>query len=268
VRNSRDKRNVLAADESESRSGLALRAFDWSHRDAVAAVVAASALGAIVINALFMQIGPHPAPMFKSAGAPTVAVTSAAGTTAAVAARARLPEPGSGKPEPARSTPRPVAEIIADMQRELARRGFFDGVVDGRRGPRTEAAIHDFEVATGMPLNLEPTEDLLAAMRRSTLKAPKRTPTAGTASATAPRPPVGVRNDPIAEVLAPSKRVLALQRALAEHGYGQIKPTGVMDAATRAAIEKFERDRKLPVTGEASDRVVRELTEAIGRPLD
>ena len=36
-----------------------------------------------------------------------------------------------------------------------------------------------------------------------------------------------VRNDPIAQLMAPSKRVLAIQRALSDFGYGQIKPTGV-----------------------------------------
>ena len=205
MRNSRDKGRVLAGGEGESRSGLVAGALGWSRRDAVAAVVAVSAVGAIVINALFMQNGPHPAPMFNSVVAPTAAANSATGTTAAVAVRMRPPEPGLAKPEPARSPPRPVAEIVADIQRELARRGFFDGVVDGRRGPRTEAAIHDFALAAGMAPNPEPTEDLLGALRRSNLKAPKRTPAAATA-ATAPRPPEPVRNDPIAEALTPSKR--------------------------------------------------------------
>ena len=109
---------------------------------------------------------------------------------------------------------------------------------------------------------------MLFRSRRSIIKAPKRTTAAATASATAPRPPEPVRKDQIAEALAPSKRVLSMQRALAEQGYGQLKPTGIMDAATRAAIERFERDRKLPVTGEASDRVARELNAAIGRPLE
>ena len=36
----------------------------------------------------------------------------------------------------------------------------------------------------------------------------------------------------------------------------------------QAAIEKFERERKLPITGLASDRVVRELAAMTGRPLE
>ena len=63
-------------------------------------------------------------------------------------------------------------------------------------------------------------------------------------------------------------RIIALQRALADYGYGQIRPTGIIDGDTRAAIEQFERERKLPITGQASDRVVRELAAMTGRPLE
>lgn len=55
------------------------------------------------------------------------------------------------------------------------------------------------------------------------------------------------------------KSVMQAQRALAKLGYGPLKPDGQMGGATRAAIEKFERDRKLPVTGEAAGRTLREL---------
>jgi hypothetical protein len=56
--------------------------------------------------------------------------------------------------------------------------------------------------------------------------------------------------------------------ALADFGYGQIKPTGNLDPATSAAIEKFERDRRLPITGQMSDQFVRELAGVTGRPLE
>lgn len=60
----------------------------------------------------------------------------------------------------------------------------------------------------------------------------------------------------------------AVQRALAEYGYGQLKPTGTIGPDTHAAIEKFERERKLPVTGQLSDRLVRELAAVIGHPVE
>jgi peptidoglycan hydrolase-like protein with peptidoglycan-binding domain len=69
-------------------------------------------------------------------------------------------------------------------------------------------------------------------------------------------------------LIAPSKRIVSIQRALADFGYGQIKATGVFDPETRSAIEKFEREHRLPVTGQISDRFVRELAAMTGRPLE
>jgi Putative peptidoglycan binding domain len=81
-------------------------------------------------------------------------------------------------------------------------------------------------------------------------------------------PSAPVHNDPIAELIAPTQRVVAVQRALADFGFGQIKATGVVGPETRVAIEKFERDHHMPVTGQISDHLVRELTAMTGRPLE
>jgi hypothetical protein len=101
-------------------------------------------------------------------------------------------------------------------------------------------------------------------------------PTSAT-TAPAPAPPRPVqapavrRNDPIGELIGASigspARVLAVQRALSEFGYGQIKVSGTLDQATSAAIEKFEGEHKLPVTGRISDRLLSELASMTGHPL-
>jgi hypothetical protein len=75
-------------------------------------------------------------------------------------------------------------------------------------------------------------------------------------------------NDPIADLIGPSPRIAALQQALSDFGFGQIKPTGTTDPQTSAAIEKFERARNLPITGQVSERVVRELAAMTGRTLE
>jgi len=80
------------------------------------------------------------------------------------------------------------------------------------------------------------------------------------------------RNDPIAELISSSipalSRVIAVQRVLSEFGYGQIRPSGIVDEPTSAAIEKFESDHKLPVTGRLSDRLLSELGAMTGRPIE
>lgn len=58
----------------------------------------------------------------------------------------------------------------------------------------------------------------------------------------------------------PDPAVARAQRALSKLGYGPLKDDGLMGPGTRAAIERFERDRKLPVKGEAAGQTLRELT--------
>ena len=148
------------------------------------------------------------------------------------------------------------ADIITDIQRELSRRGLYDGPVDGVLGPKTDSAIRDFETSAKVKPSGEPSENVLRAIQRAPLKT----------EAMAPKTPA--RPDPIAELIAPSQRVIAVQRALNDFGYGPVKATGNYGPETVSAIQKFERDRKLPVTGQISPRLLRELAALTGRPLE
>jgi len=80
------------------------------------------------------------------------------------------------------------------------------------------------------------------------------------------------RNDPIGDLIASSigarSRVAAVQRVLSEFGYGQIRPSGVLDEPTSAAIGRFETEHKLPVTGRLSDRLLNELSAMTGHPIE
>ena len=203
------------------------------------------AIFAVVINALYLQKGPHPAPIFaarpllqKEATLPPRLPGTQSQLGSDLAAQARV-------------------QMIANIQRELNRKGFYDGPSDGIWGSKTDAAVRDFLQASGLKVNPEANENLLRAISNYVAKP--------TAAATAQTPPT---TDPIAKLIAPSKRIVSIQRALADFGYGQIKATGVYDPETRSAIEKFERDHRLPVTGQISDRFVRELAAMTGRPLE
>ena len=94
-------------------------------------------------------------------------------------------------------------------------------------------------------------------------------PAAPASAARPPAPiPVSSRSDPVGDLIVASRRVAAIQRALTDYGYGQLKPTGTVGTETQAAIQKFERDRKMPITGQMSDRLVRELSAVTGRAID
>jgi len=217
-------------------------------REFVGGLLATIAVMSISTNALFLQKGPHPAPIFATRPMQQQQVV------------VPQPRPAMAPPVPAQSTVAPESsalnreQLVTNIQRELGRRGFYDGAVDGIWGAKTDAATRDFIQAAGVRINPEPGDLLLRAILSSGAKVN--------------RPAEPVRNDPIAELIAPSKRVLAIQRALSDFGYGQIRPTGQYDPDTRTAIEKFERDHRLPVTGQISDRVVRELASMTGRLLE
>jgi hypothetical protein len=66
----------------------------------------------------------------------------------------------------------------------------------------------------------------------------------------------------------PASKVILVQRALNDFGYGPVKSSGNVGPDTTAAIQKFERERKLPVTGQISPRFLRELATLTGRTLD
>jgi Putative peptidoglycan binding domain len=77
----------------------------------------------------------------------------------------------------------------------------------------------------------------------------------------------GRRNDPIAQLIGQSSHVPGVQRTLSEYGYGPIKQTGVLDPPTSLAIEQFEREHNLPVTGKISDGLLTDLAAMVGHPL-
>jgi hypothetical protein len=211
------------AVDADAERGLALRIFLYSPKDIVAGVVALAAIGAIIANALFMQAGRHPAPMFGS-------IT----TLPAVASVPANPLP----------KPRPVEADASLAEIKPA-------------DPRT------VDAKTADPKTADPLANLV-----------KTTSAVQAASANIPRPPATVpvpvssRVDSIPASGVGSHKVAAVQRALTEYGYGQLKPTGVVGSDTQTAIQKFEKARKLPLTGQMSDRLVRELAAMIGHPIE
>jgi peptidoglycan hydrolase-like protein with peptidoglycan-binding domain len=233
------------ADFERGAGGLAA-AIGRHPRECVGMLSMAVAVSVIFVNALFLQGGPHPAPLFSAR--PLVPRQRAV----------VLPEPRMQAPVVAPQPPvSNRGQLIADIQRALASRGFYDGAADGIWGAKTDAAVRDFIQATGLSISPDANDSLLRAIVTSRAKAGSR--------AAMPEP---ARADPIARLIAPSKRVVAIQRALADFGYGQIKPTGIEDSETRVAIEKFERDQQLPVTGKVSEPFVRDLAAMTGRPLE
>lgn len=219
--------------------------------DTLGACVAAALVGAIVLNAVVLQAGPHPAPLMPRLEEPRPPappkMTTGSLTGAPPVAVAPTAKPAAAPPAaPAKKQPQP---LIADIQRELSRLGYYEGAVDGLSGPRMVAAIRAFQRDAKLKTTGEPNDALLKALQRTKAK------------------PVASRQAETTGSI-PTRRIVAMQRALNDFGYGPVPPTGVFGEATRKAIEKFERDRKLPVRGQPTDALLRELATVTGRSFD
>src|SRR3984957_1781734 len=201
-----------------------MRVLLHSPKDMVAGVLAFAAVSAIVANALFLQAGRHPAPLFGTVVAmPAVALTPAN----------PLPRPRPVEADAAIAEPKPVEPKVADPK-------------------AADPRVADPRVA-----------DPMANLVKATSAAPVVT-------SAVPRPPASIPVSAGSDAFAGAglRRVAAGQRALTEYGYGQLKPTGTVGSDTQAAIQKFERARKLPVTGQVSERLVRELAATIGHSIE
>jgi hypothetical protein len=205
--------------EEDAERGLLMRVLLHSPKDMVAGALAFAAVSAIIANALLLQAGRHPAPLFGTVVA-MPAVTSMAANP--------LPRPRPVEADTSISEPRPAEPKAADLK-----------VSDPK------------------------TSDPMANLVRATSAAP-------VATSGVPRPPASIPVSTSSDAVsgAGSRRIAAVPRALTEYGYGQLKPTGTVGSDTQAAIQKFERARKIPVTGQMSDRLVRELAAMIGHPID
>jgi Putative peptidoglycan binding domain len=229
----RRRRGAAAIEvEADAERGLLMRLLLRSPKDVVAGALAFAAVGAVVANALFLQAGPHPSPMFGSV----------------VTLPAMVP-PASPLPRP-----RPVEATRSEASPLETK-------------PAEPRAVEPRTVAEPKASDLKPSDLKVADPLTNLVKATSVAPAAAPPGL---RPPAPIPVSHSDSSLSPggSRRIAAVQRALTEYGYGQLKPTGTIGSDTQAAIQKFERDRKIPATGQVSDRLVRELSAMIGHPID
>ena len=129
----------------------------------------------IFVNALFLQQGPHPSPIFAARPLLHREEAASAPRIQARAAQCRR-RPGA----------RRARQLIADIQRELTRHGFYDGPADGIWGAKTDAAAREFVQAAGLKINPEASEALLRAITASNAKPASRRRGAGAATIRSP----------------------------------------------------------------------------------
>ncbi|MDQ8697266.1 peptidoglycan-binding domain-containing protein [Hyphomicrobium sp. LHD-15] len=156
-------------------------------------------------------------------------------------------ETGAVKPIPETAD---RSDLTKAIQRELKAKGYEAGAVDGVTGLVTRGAIMAYESDAGLPLTAEPRQALL---QHIILGSAQIQPAAE-----------GARTPPGAEAEAV---IRAVQRAFRQLGYISTLPDGRLNDATRRAIRKFERDRKLSETGRISGELLAKLATLAGDSL-
>lgn len=226
---------ATAVIDVETERNLVMRVLLHSPKDTLAGLVAVAAIAAIVANALFLQTGRHPAPMF--------------GTVINLPAPSSVPLPN---PLP---RPRPVGADTSPLE------------------PRATEFRAESKPVESRPAESRPAERTAEKAPEKPLEATASTrsndPMTNLVKATTSTPPAALRPPaPIPAQGPAARRIAGVQRALSEYGYGNLKITGTMSGETQAAIQKFEREHKMQVTGQVSDRLLRELAAAIGHPVE
>ncbi|WP_305988784.1 peptidoglycan-binding protein [Roseibium sp. MMSF_3544] len=203
----------------------------------------------IIANAIGLQPGRHPAPIFATRDRPEAP---------------RLPEPDDRR---SGLQVQEISTLVLDLQISLRKIGLYEGPLDGLSGPATERAIRAFERRSGQAETGEASEALLAlillhgdAPQASFVPVPRAKPgSSGTVMQVEDRvASADVDTDPM---------LMRIQKALSELGYGPLKADGVMGANTTAAIKRFELDRGLPLTGEPGPKTIENLEMISGRSL-
>ncbi len=210
----------------EAERNFLMRVLLQNPKDTFAGFIAFAVVSAIVANALVMQTGRHPAPMF--------------GTVI------NLPAPPSVALSSPLPRPRPLAADSLPLEPKP---------MEFR--PAESKTVEKAPEKPAEPTASTRSDPLTNLVKVTTSASPSQ-------SVVATRPPAAIP----AQQSSATRRVAAVQRALSEYGYGQLKVTGAIGPETQTAIQKFEREHRMPVTGQVSDRLLHELSAAIGHPVE
>ena len=132
---------------------------------------------------------------------------------------------------------------IVGIQEELVAHGYRAGAADGVVGRKTRGAIRRYQRDAGLPVDGEATKELLDHLKFAL-------------------PKVHASRTPARAPAASSQLVLDIQTELQRRGYYQGRLDGLTGPGTRGAIEQFQRDAGLVVTGYVGSGLLNELRAA------
>lgn len=253
----------------------------------------------ISANALWYQPSQHPSPLFRTRDEADPYAVIGYRSNERVAPHGNVTTFSFEKPDQSASAALPSQQAvansadvkrIADVQRELTKRGLFKGAADGVPSQDLNAAVLAFEEGAGM----EPTglisDDLLVALMVDSASVvaaiPKQRPIDDAPSnagidpvaaairsdsakpVSAPKPTASNTPASLAGSELPQELIAQIQQGLINSSYVNVTVDGVAGPKTRDAIRSFEKHYRLPETGIPNEMVLNKLKSigAFNRP--
>ena len=186
----------------------------------------------IIVNMVSLQPGPHPAPLF---GEKTLVED----------------QPTSTVPD--------FSPLFYEIKEALKATDYYEETRRQSDQYNVTLAIQRFQIANNLPVTGEPSESILAQILLN-----HETNTTATNYESDGDSTTKIT---LAVQVNEQSTVWRVQQALASLGYGPLDVDGILGLQTSKAIEQFELDRGLPITGEPSEVLLQEFEEVGVLPI-
>lgn len=235
-----------------SKKDLVLRKLRSNPAMGVTAFVSLLALVAIMVNAIWFQPVQHPSPLFATR------ILKAPEKLPPTATVKRTNTQKVAASDPANPSEAEI-EILREVQSLLSVRGYYGGKVDGKYGSKTRKAILLFQADHNLEQDGKPSVRLLSEVLMSARAKPAEVPLPKSPQVAQKVPePQSVKQQetPVADGL-----VARIQAGLRAYGYDELEVDGLPGRQTRTAIQRFQLDYGMKITGEPSERILEKLRE-------
>ncbi len=211
-------------------------------------------MSAIFVNAIWYQPGLHPSPMFATRNVDTA--TSASQKAVATVGNK------DNKTKQVAAVEKASPDLVREVQSALSVRGYYSGELDGLYGKQTENAIKTFQRDHSAKQDGIATVRLLTTILLSASARPQEVPVPKAREVASA--PVKVKT---ISVSAQEPRDVAdglvarIQTGLRAFGYDEVVVDGKMGQQTATAIQRFQLNFGMKITGEPSKGVLDKLSE-------
>ena len=228
------------------------------------AAVSLVAICAIFVNAVWYQPGKHPSPLFATRALETAEPLTVKTVKTEIV-------PAASKRAPVKTVAVEASdELLREVQTALSVRGYYTGKLDGVYGSRTKKAISTFQKDHSLQADGQPSVRLLTQVLMSASSRPQEVPVPSKrqlANNTVKVKTVSVDSNRT-ETTSSNKQeevldgvVARIQSGLRAYGYDDLVVDGKMGQQTATAIQRFQLDYGMKITGEPSDSVLKKLRE-------